>query len=101
MKKVDGDLMLEDLHTGLAARLADRIGEGEAEKFAGELVASLAYDFGGQQVYFPLKSKYIVKLIKEAFTGDNVPELVRRFRLSRSAIYKILKEPNEEKRGEK
>ena len=42
MKKVDGDLMLEDLHTGLAARLADRIGEGEAEKFAGELVALFA-----------------------------------------------------------
>jgi len=37
-----------------------------------------------------LRSKYIETLIKRDFTGDNVPELVAKYRVSRAQIYKIL-----------
>lgn len=90
--KDDGDNLLESLHSCIMEKLAGGTDREEAERVAAETVAAVAYEFGGQQVYFPLKSKYIRRLVRKSFTGNNVPELVQRFRLARSTIYDILKE---------
>ena len=93
-----GDAVLASLHAAVTARMADTMGDQAADDMADAIVAQLAYEFGGQQVYFPLRSAYISSLIVEQYTGDNIAELVARFRLSRSAIYNIIQRARAEKK---
>lgn len=85
-----GDSVLEALHTAVMNRLRASLGDSKAATVADAIVAEVAQTFGGQQVYFQLRSPYMARIIAASFTGDNVPELVARFRLSRGTIYKIL-----------
>ena len=85
-----GDAVLAALHTAVASRLAKAMDEKAADEMADAIVADISYQFGGQQVYFQLRSEYIARMVANQFTGHNVAELVARFRISRSTIYKIV-----------
>lgn len=70
--------------------------ESEAKLTASKLVGVMAHYFGGKSFYLPAGDK-----IKEAlrdtqiyrdFTGNNVPELIKKYRLSESTIYAILRQ---------
>ena len=89
-RDLTGDSVLETLHSAVVARLSSSLGETKAAHVADAVVAEVSETFAGQQVYFQLRSPYIARMIAASFTGDNVPELVARFRMSRATIYKIL-----------
>lgn len=89
-RDMTGDGVLESLHSAVVARLSATLGEKKARAEADAIVTEIAEAFGGQAVYFQLRSPYISRLIAASFTGDNVPELVARFRMSRATIYKII-----------
>ena len=91
----DGDTLLSCLNDVLMEQLENSGAKEQAANLSSNVVAAVALHFGGQQVYFPLRSKYIEQLIKRDFTGDNIKELIRKYRVSRAQIYKILgkKEP--------
>lgn len=100
MDKRDGindDAVLQHMHTAVVSRLSASLGESQAHAVADAIVADIALQFGGQQIYFQRRSPYIARMIAERFTGDNVAELVARFHLSRSAIYKILQRERDKK----
>lgn len=67
---------------------------------ADAIVAEVQFEFGGQQVYMPLKSDFINSLIVRQFNGDNIPELVRRFRISRSTVYGLINKARQAQRNE-
>jgi len=91
-----GAELLEDLAAHLAALAAKTLGipEKEARLFAEAAAVHLADHWGGQTVYIP--KNQVAKLCKRnneifnAFTGDNISELVTKFDLSRQAIYMVL-----------
>lgn len=103
MDRRDGltsDEVLREHHDFLVTLLTPSLGEEQAIVMADAAVADLAYRYGGQQVYFQLRSPYIAKAIVAQFTGGNISDLVQRFRLSRGTIYKILQKEREAKRVE-
>lgn len=83
--------------------------QGENEERANEkaqaLVFKLGEYFGGKSFYLPFGSRLRTALrdneIYQSFTGDNLQALVKKFRLSESHIYNILRQQrklNKEKR---
>lgn len=72
---------------GIPEPLARQIGEAAA--------TTLADTWGGQHVYFPMdlvgKNLKRNREIYDAFTGDNISELVARFGMARNTIYRIIK----------
>ncbi len=92
-----GAELLVDLADNLATMLTDRLSipQKDARGIAQEMAARIADNWGGQSVYIPMDlvarmSSRNVE-IYSAFTGDNISELVRKFGLSRQAIYRIVK----------
>lgn len=83
------DGVLEAICADLAAHLA-ALGIDDARGTAAAVVARLATDWGGQQIYIPRRSRFVEAVIASEFTGDNVPQLVQKFRMSRAAIYRII-----------
>lgn len=96
-RDLTGDSVLEALHSAVVARLNTSMGEENAIHAADAIVAEVSETFAGQQVYFQLRSPYIARMIAASFTGDNIPELVARFRMSRATIYKILQRERQAK----
>lgn len=88
--------LLEDLAAHLTELAVRTLGvpEREAQVFAQEAAVRLADLWGGQTIYIPKNQVARISArnaeIYDAFTGDNVSELVTRFNLSRQAIYMIL-----------
>ncbi|MFU2058620.1 Mor transcription activator family protein [Avibacterium paragallinarum] len=72
---------------------------GESEENAIKKAQSLAFKlgeyFGGKSFYLPFGSRLKVALrdneIYHSFTGDNLQELVKKFHLSESHIYSIIR----------
>ncbi|HEH9616933.1 Mor transcription activator family protein [Pasteurella multocida] len=68
----------------------------EAQKKASKLTGLLAYYFGGQSFYLPtgtvLKDALRNVQIYNEFKGNNVPDLVKKYNLSESHIYAIIRE---------
>lgn len=83
------DGVLEAISADLSAHLT-ALGIDDARGTAAAVVARLACDWGGQQIYIPRRSHFVEAVILAEFTGDNVPELVKKYRMSRSAIYRII-----------
>lgn len=98
MKKASnlGSELLVDVEDNLCDLAVKKLGipKKEARIFAQEASDHLADHWGGQTVYVPkgmvAKRTKRNREIYEAFTGDNIPELVDRFDLSRQAIYMII-----------
>lgn len=71
------------------------IDKKESEKISQSTVNHLRKDYGGEHIYFP-KGKELDAILKHAtiykeFTGDNHLELSKKFDVSITHIYRILK----------
>ncbi|MGX2947370.1 Mor transcription activator family protein [Frederiksenia canicola] len=70
--------------------------KNEAKQTACKLVGVMAHYFGGQSFYLPtgdiLKDALRNVMIFKDFKGNNVPELIRKYNLSESHIYAIIRE---------
>ncbi|AWW56549.1 Mor transcription activator family protein [Pasteurella multocida] len=70
--------------------------ETDAKKTSCKLVGVMAHYFGGQSFYLPsgniLKDALRNVMIFKDFKGNNVPELIRKYNLSESHIYAIIRE---------
>lgn len=65
----------------------------------GRVVSSrLAEEWGGQLVYIPMNIGRRNARIYDAFTGDNVHELAKKFRLSVQRVYKIIADERAQRR---
>lgn len=101
-----GAELLVDLADNLTTMLTDKLNvpEIKAKAVAQEATALIADNWGGQSVYIPMDIKARAssrnKKIIEAFTGDNVSDLVREFNLSKQTIYRIVKEEREKRKQE-
>lgn len=79
---------------------AELVRQGEntdnAKRKASKLVGVMAHYFGGQSIYLPTGETLQEALrnvqIFDEFRGNNVAELVKKYRLSESHIYAILRE---------
>ena len=103
-KESGGGMNNRDVGAELLIDLADHIfdmltgtgmQESDARAIANETAAKIADNWGGQSVYIPMDLVARMSTrnaeILDAFTGNNITELVRKFRLSRQAIYRIVK----------
>ncbi len=85
---------LETLNLEVAKSLSVRLSE-RGLSASGDLVDAVALDvamdvqyaWAGQQIYVQQSSAYLRRRICGEFNGSNVPELVRRYRLSTKTIY--------------
>ncbi|EPZ00553.1 Mor transcription activator family protein [Mannheimia haemolytica] len=89
-------LLIEVIDVMQAELLRQQVEEKNAKLTACKLAGVLAHYFGGKSFYLPAGDK-----IKEAlrdvqiyrdFDGKNVPDLVKKYRLSESTIYAILRQ---------
>ena len=86
--------LLEDVAQVIAARLAEFVGQGDAEAIVYDLADHLADYWGGQLINFP--KDYRRRLaqreleILDAFNGDNWGELARRFNISERGLRKLV-----------
>lgn len=68
----------------------------KAQRIAPKLAGVLAHYFGGQSFYLPtgnaLKDFLRNVMIYKEFKGNNVQELIRKYNLSESHIYAIIRE---------
>lgn len=88
-------LLVEVIDVMQAELLRQNFAEDKAKKTASKLVGVMAHYFGGKSFYLPAGDKIKEALrdaqIYQEFTGKNVPELIKKYRLSESTIYAILR----------
>lgn len=85
--------IIEVIEAELVRQGADR---AQAHITASKLTGVMAHYFGGQSFYLPtgevLKDALRNVMIFKEFKGNNVPELIRKYNLSESHIYAIIRE---------
>ena len=88
-------LLVEVIEVMQAELLRQNFAEDKANKTASKLVGVMAHYFGGKSFYLPAGDKIKEALrdaqIYQEFNGKNVPELIKKYRLSESTIYAILR----------
>ena len=88
-------LLVEVIEVMQAELLRQNFAEDKAKKTASKLVGVIAHYFGGKSFYLPAGDKIKEALrdaqIYQEFNGKNVPELIKKYRLSESTIYAILR----------
>lgn len=68
-------------------------------KDLGRVVADrLAEEWGGQSVYIPMDNARRNARLYNEFTGDNVHDLAKKYRLSLSAVYRIVADERSKRR---
>lgn len=91
-----GRELLQDLEAKLGEMLGPHIGQDRAVSIARTVTHHVAHDWAGQMLYIPNSlAKDAARAARNAkiydeFTGDNQPELARRYNLSVHAIYRII-----------
>ena len=90
-------LLVEVIDVMQAELLRQNFAADKAKTTASKLVGVMAHYFGGKSFYLPAGDK-IKEALRDAqiyqdFNGKNVPELVKKYRLSESTIYAILSQP--------
>ena len=88
-------LLVEVIDVMQAELIRQKFEEDSAKLTASKLVGVMAHYFGGKSFYLPAGDK-IKEALRDAqiyqdFNGKNVPELVKKYRLSESTIYAILR----------
>ena len=68
---------------------------GYVPRHSVELVAAICSRIGGMQLYFP-RGQVLEQLVRDMhiwrdFKGDNIPELVERYRVTHKTVYKAIK----------
>lgn len=82
-----------EVSKSLYARLEENNGqirEENIDDIALNVALDIQFAWAGQQIYVQQRSKYLERRILDEYTGDNVPELVSRYRLSTKTIYSIM-----------
>ncbi|MDT8998357.1 Mor transcription activator family protein [Paucibacter sp. APW11] len=72
--------------TGLHGAFADNIAAG--------LLGKLRERYGGERLYVPMPERAVEErnaAMRALWRGDNVIELVRKFRVSRATVYRVCK----------
>lgn len=89
--------LLTDLADKVAAAASESLGADQkrAAMFGNEVANRMADDWGGQQVYIPRNAAgqrqgRNAQIFRE-FTGDNVPDLAKKYGLTIQAVYRIIK----------
>lgn len=89
-------LLVEVIDVMQAELIRQKFEEDSAKLTASKLVGVMAHYFGGKSFYLPAGDKIKEALrdaqIYQEFNGKNVPELVKKYRLSESTIYAILRQ---------
>lgn len=89
-------LLVEVIDVMQAELLRQNFAADKAKTTASKLVGVMAHYFGGKSFYLPAGDKIKEALrdaqIYQEFNGKNVPELVKKYRLSESTIYAILRQ---------
>ena len=85
---------LDDLRQEVTKTLGNRLAErgisvpAEVIEAVGlDVAIDVQFAWAGQQIYVQLISAYLRRRIYKEFDGSNVPDLVRRYRLSTKTIY--------------
>lgn len=81
----------------IEAIINDELGRG-IQGLGKRVTARIAVECGGQNVYFPSDKKRRDAKIYEEHTGDNIPDLARRYRLSVQTVYQIIREERARRR---
>lgn len=92
------DDLRQEVAKSLGARLPSRLAEhgisapsseieGVIDAVALDVAMDVQFEWAGQQIYVQQSSVYLRRRIYQEFDGNNVPELVRRYRLSTKTIY--------------
>lgn len=84
------DDLRQEVTKNLTARLAERgihVPAEVIEAVSLDVAMDVQFEWGGQQIYVQQSSPYLRRRIYSEFNGSNVPELVRRYRLSTKTIY--------------
>lgn len=84
------DDLRQEVARSLGARLAERgisSPDEVIDAVALDVAMDLQFEWAGQQIYVQQTSAYLRRRIYREFDGGNVPELVRRYRLSTKTIY--------------
>ena len=72
------------------------IDKEEAENTAREMCDQLRKNFGGEPIYFPMGRSLIAIMVHnaiyKAFTGNNHLELAKKFGVSKTHVYRVIKE---------
>lgn len=88
-------LLVEVIDVMQAELQRQQFAETQAKLTASKLVGVMAHYFGGKSFYLPAGDKIKEALrdvqIYQEFTGNNVRELIKKYRLSESTIYAILR----------
>lgn len=88
-------LLVEVIDVMQAELLRQNFAADKAKTTASKLVGVMAHYFGGKSFYLPAGDKIKEALrdaqIYQEFNGKNVPELIKKYRLSESTIYAILR----------
>lgn len=88
--------MLADLVDVVRAELCRQgISNADAKVQAGKIAGVIAHYLGGQTIYMPSGDRLKIALrdsqIYQEFTGNNVHALIRKYRLSQTQIYEIIR----------
>ena len=84
------DDLRQEVAKSLGARLAERgitATDEIIDAVALDVALDVQFEWAGQQIYVQRISAYLKKRIYKGLDGGNVPELVRRYRLSTKTIY--------------
>ena len=89
--------VLDSIRLGLAQSLREWLPkygihptEALLDAISLRVVMDMQYQWAGQHLYVPQRSEYLERRIMSEYTGDNIPELVRRYRLATRTIYDII-----------
>ena len=84
------DDLRQEVAKSLGARLAERgisAPDDIIDAVALDVAMDVQFEWAGQQIYVQQSSAYLRRRIYSEFDGGNVPELVKKYRLSTKTIY--------------
>jgi len=81
-----------DVHEALQSSIGFK--DDIAESLATAVVGKIQQRWGGQKIYISVNNDSVERnqAIKQEFTGDNHAEICRRYNISLSTLYRIIKQ---------
>lgn len=94
----DPKLFAQSLHERVEAAIREVLeqsgsGRGDADVYraARSVVLDILYEWGGEQIYLPVRSKFLHEAVREEIeSGARASDVARKYRMAKSSVYKIL-----------
>lgn len=104
IKLNDPRMFVQSLHERVATAIRDVLeqrGSGCAEadvyRAARSVVLDVLYEWGGEQVYLPVRSKFLNEVVREEIeSGARASDVARKYRMAKRSVYKILQGQRED-----